>query len=286
MRFSVFHADAERREGLKALLRQIDRQARFTDIHDWHQATRILRRHHTDLLVIDWQEWMSIDDIRQLLKNHPHLPVAVLTDDTSLDNIYLLLKSGIRGVIPRTYDSRLIALTLEIIVRGWRYIPEEALPFSLPKITDKTGQRIDPLGPLSRQIRLIANLSPRQQQILRCVHMGSTNKMIARTLGIAEGTVKVHLSSIFQQLGASNRTAAVANYNGWLAAHLEVLRAEHDGSPRPVMGKPGPVPLRRSTRRPFKYPSTANEAADTPIAAEPVQPFGDTGNNDPEPDNN
>ena len=59
---------------------------------------------------------------------------------------------------------------------------------------------------------------------MRCVHMGSTNKMIARTLGISEGTVKIHLTSIFQQLGAPNRAAAVALYNGWLTNHLQVLR--------------------------------------------------------------
>ncbi len=64
---------------------------------------------------------------------------------------------------------------------------------------------------------------------MRCVHMGSTNKMIARTLGISEGTVKIHLTSIFQQLGASNRAAAVALYNGWMSSHLQVLRKNSDG---------------------------------------------------------
>ncbi len=59
-------------------------------------------------------------------------------------------------------------------------------------------------------------LSLRQQQIMRCVHMGSTNKIIAKTLGISEGTVKIHLGNIFQQLGAPNRAATVTIYNGWL----------------------------------------------------------------------
>ena len=86
---------------------------------------------------------------------------------------------------------------------------------------------------------------------MRCVHMGSTNKMIARTLGISEGTVKIHLASIFQQLGAPNRAAAVALYNGWLSAQLEVLRSDQNGPARPVMGEPGVVPLRR--RKPAQF---------------------------------
>jgi DNA-binding CsgD family transcriptional regulator len=71
-------------------------------------------------------------------------------------------------------------------------------------------------------------MTKHKQQIMRCVHMGSTNKMIARTLGISEGTVKIHLASIFQLLGAANRAAAVAIYNGVQNAHLEILRAEKD----------------------------------------------------------
>jgi DNA-binding CsgD family transcriptional regulator len=130
----------------------------------------------------------------------------------------------------------------------------------------------------TRRARLKSALSPRQEQIMRCVHMGSTNKMIARTLGISKGTVKIHLASIFQQLGAPSRAAAEALYNGWLSAQLEVLRSDHEWTPRPVMGQPGIIPLRRRTQPAFKYPLPANDTADTlPIAAEPTVPFGDPG---------
>ena len=44
MRFSVLNSEAERRDGLKALLRQIDRQARFSEAKDWRQASRALKR--------------------------------------------------------------------------------------------------------------------------------------------------------------------------------------------------------------------------------------------------
>src|ERR1700730_10977276 len=57
-------------------------------------------------------------------------------------------------------------------------------------------------------------LSLRQQQIMRCVRMGSTNKIIAKTLGISAGTVKIHLGSILQQLGERKRAATDAIYNG------------------------------------------------------------------------
>lgn len=110
---------------------------------------------------------------------------------------------------------------------------------------------------------------------MRCVHMGSTNKMIARTLGISEGTVKIHLASIFQQLGAPNRAAAVAIYNGWLTPQLEVLRPEGESMTKPMLGKAGPVPLRHSA--PFKYPLPQHDDDRAlPLAAEPDVPFGNT----------
>ncbi|MBN3803650.1 response regulator transcription factor [Paraburkholderia sp. Ac-20336] len=68
------------------------------------------------------------------------------------------------------------------------------------------------------QQHLLENLSPRQQDIMRLVHRGWTNKMIARDLGVAEGTVKVHLSVIFRALGVHNRATAIAVINGWLEA--------------------------------------------------------------------
>ena len=110
---------------------------------------------------------------------------------------------------------------------------------------------------------------------MRCVHMGSTNKMIARTLGISEGTVKIHLTSIFQQLGAPNRAAAVAIYNGWMAAQLEVLRSGTTSKPRPRHGQHGVVPLRRRGAKAFVYALPApGQSTSLPMAAEPTVPFG------------
>ncbi|HEY3599665.1 MAG TPA: response regulator transcription factor [Paraburkholderia sp.] len=276
MRFSLLNSDAERREGLKALLRQIDRRARFNEAQDWRQADRALRRHQPDLLVIDWQDWMCVADARALLADHPGLPVAVLTDDTSPACVRGLVDKGVLGVILRSSDPRLIVRALEIVLLGGHYIPAGALAIEAPAPLDATPRRLEPITPAPKRARFAGGLSPRQEQILRCVHMGSTNKMIARALGISEGTVKIHLASVFQQLGAPNRAAAVAIYNGWLNAQLEVLRTNHDSAERPVLGQPGIVPLRRRTRRAFQYPLPANDtSAALPVAAEATTPFGE-----------
>lgn len=88
--------------------------------------------------------------------------------------------------------------------------------------------------------------------------MGATNKGIARALGISEGTVKIHLGAIFEKLGATNRAAAVAIYNGWQTSALEVLRDATQRARQPVYGEAGPTPLRAATRE-HRRRDAANE---------------------------
>ena len=274
MRFAVLSSEAERRDGLKALLRQIDRQARFAEARDWAQTGRMLRRQSVDLLVVDWHDVMRASEARALLAEYPGLRIAAFTDDDAPARVRALIDSGVHGVIPRLTHPQLIVRLLELVLAGGYYAPPHA--FETGSAT--TAPRPSPPAvahpsrtPRVERRRLVPALSPRQEQIMRCVHMGSTNKMIARTLGISEGTVKIHLASIFQQLGAPNRAAAVAIYNGWLTPHLEVLRAECNRAAKPILGETGSVPLRRS--RAFSYALPAAATTDLPIAAEPEAPF-------------
>jgi DNA-binding NarL/FixJ family response regulator len=271
MRFAVLSSEAERRDGLKALLRQIDRHARFCEARDWIQINRAMRRVLPELLVIDWQDSMRAGSVRTLLGEYSYLRVAAFVDDITEARVRTLVDAGVHGVIPRATNPLLIVRLLELVVAGGHYAPfladapRSAVPVVLPP-RDITAEP-------PRRKRFGAALSPRQEQIMRCVHMGSTNKMIARTLGISEGTVKIHLASIFQQLGAPNRAAAVAIYNGWLTPQLEVLRAEGQHGPKPILGKSGPVPLPRA--RSFKYPLPHQDRSlELPLAAEPDVPFG------------
>jgi DNA-binding NarL/FixJ family response regulator len=284
MRFSILNSNAERRDGLKALLRQIDRLARFTEAQDWRQLERPFRRYLPDLVVIDWQDWMSVTDARHLLSYYPDLRIAVLTDGTPPALVRALMDEGVLGVVPRDTDPCLIVRAFEMVLLGGHYVPPGALPLDPPLPADTTIRPFDEKSPPPRRNRLSSGgLSPRQQEIMRCVHMGSTNKMIARTLGISEGTVKIHLTSIFQQLGAPNRAAAVALYNGWLINQLQVLRNNGENAPRTVSVKrTSTVALRHRKRTHFEYPLPASDtSAALPMAAEPATSYGDTPPQDP-----
>ncbi|MEX3811664.1 LuxR C-terminal-related transcriptional regulator [Paraburkholderia sp. BR13439] len=278
MRFAILNSNAERRDGLKALLRQIDRLARFTEADEWRLLERPFKRYRPDLVVIDWEDWMSVAQVRALLSHFPDLRISVLTDGTLPALVRALMDEGVLGVVPRDTDPCLIVRALEMVLLGGHYVPPGALAIDPPLPTDTTIRTFDEESPPPRRNKLSSGLSPRQEQIMRCVHMGSTNKMIARTLGISEGTVKIHLTSIFQQLGAPNRAAAVALYNGWLTNHLQVLRNNGEHGAQPVIrGQPGPVPLRQRQRARFQYPLPGSDTSSAlPMAAEPATSYGET----------
>lgn len=269
MIINIIGADAERRAGLKTLLRRIARQAQFTEAKDWRQARTALKRSTPDMIVVDWAPNLRLGDLQNLLDEAPRVPASIMVDRCGAALVYALLNAGAMGVIPRALDPILILRALEMVLLGGHYIPSDVVD---PELTlELAARRAQGVARLPRTTRLLPTLSPRQQQIMRCVHMGSTNKVIAKTLGISEGTVKIHLASIFQQLGAANRAAAVAIYNGVQNSHLEILRSGNERSRRVISGEPGIIPLRRPKTR---YPSLLdNDAAPLPMAAEPEATF-------------
>jgi len=275
MRFLVLNSDAERRDGLKALLRQIDRHAGYNDAPDGLQARLLLRHQRFDLVAVDWHDIRRLADLQALCKACAPAPVAVLIDDATPEVVQRLFDCGVTGVIPRSTRPHLIVRALEMVLLGGHYIPPIALNLAPASAANRNEAHIQALVNRIPRRSPSGMLSPRQAQIMRFVHMGSTNKMIARTLGISEGTVKIHLASIFQLLGATNRAAAVAIYNGWLPPHLEVLLSSRDGTRKPALGEHGPIPL-RATRTYLKYEAAAarNDTGErVPQAAEPRVPF-------------
>jgi DNA-binding NarL/FixJ family response regulator len=289
MNITIIGANAERRVGMKTLVRRVVRQASFYETTDWKQTHASLKRHRPDMIVVDWTSTSNPVDLHVLLNKLPGIPTAVLIDQPTTNQVFMLMAAGATGVIPRGLNPLLVLRAIDIVTIGGHYIPPDIID---PQFGRILMSRRGPNGPVqTRRSRIDLSLSERQQQIMRCVHMGSTNKMIAKTLGISEGTVKIHLASVFQQLGATNRASAVAIFNGVQNSHLEILREgqepeqEHEqeqkhgqeqahesaDAPETRKDKEKVVPLRRNTH---VYPPHIEDGdAPFPAAAQPDTPF-------------
>ncbi|MFL9901739.1 response regulator transcription factor [Paraburkholderia fungorum] len=248
MKFLVADDHELIRQGVKGLLRGLDPDAQFDEADSWETLAAAARPDADhDLAIVDLHMpgMSGASSLEMLLKANPALPVVVLSAEESPDEMRAVLAAGALGFVPKRQPASVMLKAIELVLSGGAYVPMEALsllgsretqaaPAHAGAAADLAAQgaahastqagaaltepitQIQALQP--HQQHLLENLSPRQQDIMRLVHRGWTNKMIARELGVAEGTVKVHLSVIFRALGVHNRSTAIAVINGWLEA--------------------------------------------------------------------
>ncbi|RDJ98814.1 response regulator transcription factor [Paraburkholderia lacunae] len=244
MKFLVADDHELIRQGVKGLLRGLDPDAQFDEADSWETLAAAARPDADhDLAIVDLHMpgMSGASSLELLLKANPALPVVVLSAEESPDEMRAVLAAGALGFVPKRQPASVMLKAIELVLSGGAYVPMEALsllgsrdaqaaPVHAEASAEASAQACGHAGaaltePIAQiqalqphQQHLLENLSPRQQDIMRLVHRGWTNKMIARELGVAEGTVKVHLSVIFRALGVHNRSTAIAVINGWLEA--------------------------------------------------------------------
>lgn len=118
------------------------------------------------------------------------VPVLVLTAYASDEQIDAVLRAGARGYLLKGAAIEEIARAIQTVARGETYID--------PRV----ASRIVALTNMPR-------LSPRERDVLHLIVAGKSNKEIAAALHVTERTVKFHVTSIFNKLGAENRAQAV-----------------------------------------------------------------------------
>jgi len=139
----------------------------------------------------------------QSMRSSFHGARIVLLTDYYEDITYEVFKKyKLNGVIPSAYRTEQLVLCLRTIESGIDFLPPETLEHSV-RLHDTDGTMTGPALP-----NLDALLTPRQQEVLRHIAEGRSNKYIAAELTLCESTVKVHVSEVMRRLGATSRTHA------------------------------------------------------------------------------
>ncbi|MCB2037739.1 MAG: response regulator transcription factor [Ottowia sp.] len=146
----------------------------------------------------------GLGHVREVLRRQPQLPVVVLSGDESPATMRAAIEAGARGFIPKAYSPDVMLSAVQLVLRGGTYVP----PMMMAEVPiPATGARNAGPDPLTGQ--WAHALTERQRDVLNLLSQGQPNKVIGRTLGISEGTVKIHLAAIFRVLKVRNRTEAV-----------------------------------------------------------------------------
>ncbi|MGC9198561.1 MAG: response regulator [Acidobacteriaceae bacterium] len=156
------------------------------------EAIALFRQYQPDLTVMDLRlEAMGgVECIRSIRAEFPQARFVVLTTYRGDEDIYQALDAGASGYLIKGMPRQVLLDALRRVHAGEQFLP--------PPVTQTLAAR-----------KSDAELSPRERQVLSLLAEGRCNKEIAAELGIAEVTVKCHLSLIFLRLKVTDRTQAV-----------------------------------------------------------------------------
>jgi DNA-binding NarL/FixJ family response regulator len=153
--------------------------------------------------------------IARLRQRFPDAPLVVVSADERAVDVKALIELGVAGFIPKSDSAAVILQAVRLVLSGGTYV---LLALSSAGARSSTALGTAGNGRGDGIDAPVPGLTPRQAEVLRLLAQGLPNKLIARDLGLSEGTVKVHLLAIYRVLNARNRTAAVVAAQKWLQA--------------------------------------------------------------------
>lgn len=154
--------------------------------------------------------------LRHIRRFYPTVPSMFLTVHVDPEQTIEVMRLGISGIALKDADPEIIIGAMETVLSGSKWfdtnVTEPALRFSIDKP--------------SRTLRSNDLLTKREAEIVELVCQGLRNRDIASRCDLAEGTVKIHLNSIFRKLGVTSRSELIVQQGGMKAAQTQAVVAD------------------------------------------------------------
>lgn len=199
------------RRGLIALLGQEDGVEVLGEAADAGEALRSAQALQPDLILLDnhMPGVSGVILLPALRKAAPLSRVLMLTVSEDEEDLSAALRNGAQGYLLKTIDGEDLAAALIRTMRGESVVSPEMTHKLLNALRNSgVGGGASLPKPLPAASDLPPPLSPRELDILRELTHGASNKEMARSLGIAETTVKIHVQHILRKLKLSSRVQA------------------------------------------------------------------------------
>ena len=202
MKFLIVDDHAVLRTGLTALLRQARTDDIVLEACDGVEGLASARLHpDLDAVFLDLEMpgMHGMSAIEEFGRQHPNLPVIVLSSSEDPASVRRALSAGALGYIPKSTTSKTLLSALQLVLQGAVYVPP--LMAAQPP-----AAVIPPPEPVHNP----GHLTERQIEVLRLIERGLSNKEIGLALSLSEKTVKVHVTGIFKALNVVTRTQAAS----------------------------------------------------------------------------
>ena len=204
------------RRGLTALLQREPQFEVVGDAGDAGQAQRRAEELQPDLILLDnhLPGVNGVDALPALLGAAPGVRILMLTVSEDENDLAAALRGGACGYLLKTIEGDALAAAIRRAMRGESVIADD-MTGKLVAAFRGAGAPAVPPAPAAAASK-VDTLSQRELDILRGIARGQANKAIARALGIAETTVKIHVQHILRKLDVSSRVhaAVIASEQG------------------------------------------------------------------------
>ncbi|KGM41499.1 XRE family transcriptional regulator [Aquabacterium sp. NJ1] len=223
------------RRGLIALLSRDSRVSVVAEARDAGEALKMAQLHKPDVILLDnhLPGVHGVDALPQLYAAVPQVRIVMLTVSEDADDLAQALSRGAAGYLLKTIEGEALVDAILRVRAGESVVSPEmttkliaAYRQALSSPAEAGGASGAPLAPLGNEAAEaehlgtrvdargeelaagMSRLSPRERDILREIARGASNKEIARTLDIAETTVKIHVQHILRKLNLTSRVQA------------------------------------------------------------------------------
>lgn len=204
------------REGMRYVLQQLNDVVEVLEAGNFQDALKLGGQHpELELALLDLH--MPGSDgpksVSYFHQRYPHIPVVVVSGEEASANMEKAMNYGAVGFVSKRSSVQTMLGALSLVLSGGVYVPPEIL-----------RQHTGDTGPVDKRSQHTNGygLTPRQMEVLHHLCAGMSNKEIASTINLAEGTVKIHVAAVYHTLKVSSRLEAVR-----AAEHLGLFGVAH-----------------------------------------------------------
>ncbi len=169
------------------------------------EGIRVLQKAGFDTILLDLRmpEMSGLEVLQWIRKNHIGTPVIMLTTSSDEADLVESLRLGAQGYLLKDMDPDDLVMALRDVMSG-----ETIVAPDLTKVLASAVQKGVSASPSVASHSVRSVLTAREQEVLCDITKGWSNKVIARNLGITDGTVKLHVKSILRKLKVHSRVQA------------------------------------------------------------------------------
>jgi two-component system nitrate/nitrite response regulator NarL len=194
------------REGLRRLLEDEGGFEVVGQAADGQEAVRLARDARPDVLLLDlaMPRASGLDALRELSASGGGPKVLLLTVAIDDAQVVEALELGARGVVLKEAATELLFKAIRSVVAGQYWVGRDTVTDIVRHLRERAA------AVARRRPSPAQRLTAREREIVAAVAAGDSNRQIAARLGLAEDTVKHHITNIFDKLGVSNRAEMAA----------------------------------------------------------------------------